>query len=54
MHPFDIEQRTFHEIIRLYSRVRIIQIKENKELAKLQRGAQTDKVIRRPAGDDWF
>ena len=56
MNPLENEQKTFHEIVRLYSRVRVIQIKENKELAKMQRnnGAQTERVIRRPAGDDWF
>lgn len=44
--PYDIEKKTFHDVIRLYSDVRALQIRETKE--------EKAKVIRRPAKDDWF
>ena len=45
--PFEIENRSFFEIIDLYSDVRKIQIEVKKE-------ENPNRVIRRPAGDDWF
>lgn len=45
--PWDIEIKTYHEVIKLYADMRRIQIHEN-ELK------DPDRVIRRRAGDDWF
>lgn len=45
--PYDLEKRSFHDVIRLYSDVRRVQIKT----AEL---SDPDRVIYRPAGDNWF
>ena len=47
--PYDIEKRTFHDAIRLYSDVRAMQIRESR-----YKNRKNSSVIRRPAGDDWF
>ena len=47
MHPLMIEDRTFFEIIDLYADMRRMQIREKKE-------SDPNRIIRRPAGDDWF
>jgi hypothetical protein len=47
--PYDIEKRTFHDVIRLYSDVRAMQIRESR-----YKNRKNSSVIRRPAGDDWF
>ena len=55
--PFDIEKRTFHEIINLYARLRDMQIRQNRQAEKQIRHtgkAGEDVVIRRRAGDNWF
>ena len=52
--PYELEHRTFREVIRLYSRVRDLQIRQNKTIDKQIRHAGDDKVIRRRAGDNWF
>ena len=49
--PFDIDQKAFHDVIILFSRVRTLQMKESKVTGKQH--VQSD-VIRRPAGDNWF
>ena len=49
--PFDIGEKTSHNVIVLFSRVRILQMKENK--GEHRQRVQQD-VIRRPAGDNWF
>lgn len=46
--PFTIECETYHNVIMLYADVRRMQIRE----AKKEKGGK--RVIRRPAGDDWF
>lgn len=53
MHPFYVEQQTFHNIIKLYSNVRRVQIDSQKDTPAFERKHAQD-VIRRPAGDDWF
>lgn len=45
--PFDIEESAFEEIIELYADVRTVQIRAEKE-------NDPDRVIRRPAGNNWF
>jgi hypothetical protein len=46
--PFTLECETYHNVIMLYADVRRMQIRE----AKKEKGGK--RVIRRPAGDDWF
>jgi hypothetical protein len=51
MTPYDVEKKSFHDVIRLYSDVRAMQIRE----AKQEDNKNDDnRVIRRPAGDNWF
>ena len=53
--PFDIEKKTFHDVIVLYSKIRKYQIKENKGTVKLETvNRQGKNVIRRPDGDNWL
>nr|DAL33194.1 MAG TPA_asm: hypothetical protein [Caudoviricetes sp.] len=47
--PYDVEKRTFHDVIRLYSDVRAMQIRESRH-----KNRENSGMIRRPAGDDWF
>ena len=42
-----MDVRSFHEVIKLYSDVRKLQIREKK-------AHDPNRVIRRKAGDDWF
>ena len=51
MTPYDVEKKSFHDVIRLYSDVRAMQIRETKR--ENDKG-NDNKVIRRPAGDSWF
>lgn len=56
--PFEIERTTFHNVIRLYSEVRDMQIRNEKAMEKAEKRAKRiangDEIIRRPAGDNWF
>jgi hypothetical protein len=45
--PFDIEERSFFQVIDLFADTRRAQIQIKKE-------SDPNRVIRRPAGDDWF
>ncbi len=45
--PWEIDERSYHTVIRLYSDTRRIQIRD-------QELKDPDRVIRRRAGDDWF
>jgi hypothetical protein len=56
MSPFELERRTFHEVIGLYSRVRDMQIRQDRQTQKQIRraGRGGGEIIRRPAGDNWF
>jgi hypothetical protein len=45
--PYQLEEKSFYDVIRLYADVRRMQIREKKI-------NDPDRVIRRPAGDDWF
>ena len=47
LHPFDIEERSFFSIIDLFSDMRTMQIREKNE-------SDPNRIIRRPAGDNWF
>lgn len=51
MTPYDVEKKSFHDVIRLYRDVRAMQIRETKR--ENDKG-NDNKVIRRPAGDSWF
>nr|DAZ36953.1 MAG TPA: hypothetical protein [Caudoviricetes sp.] len=53
MSPYDIEKRTYHDVLRLYADVRAMQIRDAKDNDQ-QSNSNTTKVIRRRAGDDWF
>lgn len=45
--PFDVENRPYHDVIKLYADVRKMQI-------DTARRNDPNRVIRRPASDDWF
>ena len=51
MSPLDVDEMTFHNVIRLYSKVRAVQIREE-EIHDIL--TNPNRVIRRKAGDDWF
>ena len=51
--PYDLDKKQFCKVIDLYSDVRRVQIRE-KKTASLTVPEKKEKVIRRPAGDDWF
>lgn len=48
--PFDIECEKYHRVVGLYANVRKLQIRESEQIEQ----SKKPKVIRRPAGDDWF
>lgn len=45
--PFEIEERSFFQVIDLFADTRRIQIEDKKT-------RDPNRIIRRPAGDDWF
>lgn len=47
--PFEVDARSYHEIIILYAETKRAAIREKKEVDRAKSG-----VIRKPAGDDWF
>jgi hypothetical protein len=47
MTPFDVEETTYYKVIELFADLRSMQIREEKK-------NDPDRVIKRPAGDDWF
>lgn len=51
MSPVQIDDMTFRDVIRLYSKIRRMQIREEdiKDIIE-----NPNRVIRRPAGDKWF
>ena len=51
MSPIQVDEMTFHDVIRLYSKVRAVQIREE-EIHDIL--TNPNRVIRRPAGDSWF
>lgn len=50
--PFAIENTSFYEVLQLYIDLRTLQIRENDELDT--NSSNDNKVIRVPAGDNWF
>lgn len=46
--PFVVESESYHNVINLYADVRRMQIRE----ARQTKGGK--RVIRKPAGDNWF
>lgn len=53
MTPYDMEKRTFHDVVRLYADVRAMQIREAQK-EETRENTKSETIIRRPAGDDWF
>lgn len=49
MTPYDVEKKAFHDVMRLYSDLRSMQIRETTKDKR-----NNSSVIRRPAGDNWF
>ena len=45
--PFYLEERTFREVIKLFSDCKGVHIRQDKK-------SDPDRVIRKKAGDDWF
>lgn len=45
--PWEIDDRSYHKVIRLYADTRRVQIHD-------QELSDPDRVIRRRAGDNWF
>ena len=45
--PFDVEEETFFRVIDLLSDTRKLQMRQKKE-------SDPNRVIKRPAGDNWF
>lgn len=52
--PYDIDYKPFKDVIALYSDVRIMQLRENKNIKAVEKKNDPKAIIRRPAGDDWF
>lgn len=50
MTPYDVEDKEYYKVIELYADVRRVQIKEKKRIETPEK----DRVIRRPASDNWF
>lgn len=50
MTPYDVEDKPFCRVIELYADVRRVQIKERKKIETPEK----EKIIRRPASDNWF
>lgn len=48
--PYDVDEKAYCKVIELYADIRAMQIRENKEKKK----DDPNRIIRRPAGDDWF
>lgn len=49
--PYDVDDKTFHAVIKLYSEVRTMQMNEEGLRDRIN---NPNRVIRKPAGDDWF
>lgn len=45
--PFDLDERTLREVIKLFSDCKGVHMRQDKK-------SDPDRVIRRKAGDDWF
>lgn len=50
MSPFELDEIAFDKVIDIYAELRTLQIRKKKE----KPDEKKEKVIRRPAGDDWF
>ena len=49
--PYEIDDTSFHSVIKLDSDVRTMQIQNEKIEKQIN---DPDRVVRRPAGDNWF
>lgn len=45
--PYEVDRQPYCKVIELYSDIRTMQLREKKK-------NDPNRVIRRPAGDDWF
>jgi hypothetical protein len=52
--PFEIESEKYTKIIKLYANLARLKIREEQEAEQQEQEKDKPKVIRRPAGDDWF
>lgn len=52
--PFEVENTSYVKIIRLYAKLARLKIREEQEAEQQKQEKDKPKVIRRPAGDDWF
>lgn len=52
--PFEVENTSYVKIIRLYAKLARLKIREEQEAEQQEQEKDKPKVIRRPAGDDWF
>ena len=52
--PFEVDERRYCDVIRLYADVIGLntELTKTREVAKKQ--SKKDEIIRRPAGDNWF
>ena len=50
--PYELEERSFYDVIALFADTRRVQIREDKH-RRIERGEE-ELVIRRKAGDDWY
>jgi hypothetical protein len=52
--PFEIESEKYTKIIKLYANLARLKIREEQEAEQENQDKNKPKIIRRPAGDDWF
>lgn len=52
--PLSIEKEGFYDIIDLYIDLRNLQIQQEIENNKNTKKVNGKRLVRRPAGDDWF
>lgn len=50
MTPFDVENKAYYKVIELFADLRSMQIRDKKK----KDTPEAERIIRRPAGDDWF
>jgi len=52
--PFDVDERNYCDVIRLYADVIGLNMELTKNREVAQKRPKKDEIIRRPAGDNWF
>lgn len=51
--PFDVDGKSYHDVIVLFGELRKLQ-KHNEKIMKKNTTKDGKQIIRRKAGDDWF